>query len=68
MTKLAKGISLYPGLGRPLEDCLRRLEEAAALGITRLFLSFHIPETDPEAFEREVAPLLAGPGNCPWKP
>lgn len=55
---LIKGISLYPGLGRPLEECLRRLEEAAEVGITRIFLSFHIPETDPEAFDREVAPLL----------
>ena len=26
MTKLTKGISLYPGLGRPLEENLRRLE------------------------------------------
>lgn len=58
MTKLTKGISLYPGLGRPLEENLRRLEEAAELGITRLFLSFHIPETDPAAFDREVEPLL----------
>lgn len=58
MTKLTKGISLYPGLGRPLEENLRRLEEAAELGITRLFLSFHIPETDPAAVDREVEPLL----------
>lgn len=58
MTKLTKGISLYPGLGRPLEENLRRLEKAAELGITRLFLSFHIPETDPAAFDREVEPLL----------
>lgn len=58
MTKLTKGISLYPGLGRPLEENLLRLEEAAELGITRLFLSFHIPETDPAAFDREVEPLL----------
>ena len=52
MTKLTKGISLYPGLGRPLEENLRRLEEAAELGITRLFLSFHIPEPAPAAFDR----------------
>ena len=56
---LHKGISLYPGLGMPLEDMLRRLEEAAELGADRLFLSFHIPETDPAAFDRQVAPLLA---------
>lgn len=67
MTKLTKGISLYPGLGRPLEENLRRLEEAAELGITRLFLSFHIPETDPAAFDREVEPLLRRPGPWAWK-
>lgn len=53
-----KGISLYPGLGMPLEEMLRRLEMAAGLGVDRLFLSFHIPETDPDAFGRQVAPLL----------
>lgn len=56
---LHKGISLYPGLGMPLEDMLRRLDEAAGLGVDRLFLSFHIPETDPAAFDRQVAPLLS---------
>lgn len=56
---LHKGISLYPGLGMPLDDMLQRLEEAAGLGVDRLFLSFHIPETDPAAFDRQVAPLLS---------
>lgn len=56
---LHKGISLYPGLGMPLEEMLRRLETAAGLGVDRLFLSFHIPETDPAAFDRQVAPLLS---------
>ena len=54
-----KGISLYPGLGMPLDEMLRRLDEAAGLGVDRLFLSFHIPETDPAAFDRQVAPLLS---------
>ena len=54
-----KGISLYPGLGMSLDEMLQRLEEAAGLGVDRLFLSFHIPETDPAAFECQVAPLLA---------
>lgn len=56
---LHKGISLYPGLGMPLDEMLGRLETAAGLGMDRLFLSFHIPETDPAAFDRQVAPLLA---------
>ena len=56
---LHKGISLYPGLGMPLDEMLRRLDEAAGLGVDRLFLSFHIPETDPAAFDRQVAPLLS---------
>jgi hypothetical protein len=43
----------------PLDDMLQRLEEAAGLGVDRLFLSFHIPETDPAAFDRQVAPLLS---------
>lgn len=56
---LHKGISLYPGLGMPLDEMLQRLETAAGLGVDRLFLSFHIPETDPDAFARQVAPVLA---------
>jgi hypothetical protein len=43
----------------PLDDMLQRLDEAAGLGVDRLFLSFHIPETDPAAFDRQVAPLLS---------
>jgi hypothetical protein len=52
------GISLYPGLGMDRETCRQRLQEAARLGISRLFLSFHLPEADPDAFRREVRPLL----------
>lgn len=55
---LHKGISLYPGLGMPLDEMLERLEIAAGMGMDRLFLSFHIPETDPAAFERQVTLLL----------
>ena len=40
------GISLYPGLGRSCADELALLEEAAAMGITRVFTSLHIPESD----------------------
>ena len=58
MTELAKGISLYPGLDHSLEENLERLRTAAGMGISRLFLSFHIPETDPAAFGATVQPLL----------
>ena len=56
--RLLKGISLYPGLDRCPEENLARLDQAAALGFTDLFLSFHIPETDEGAFARQVSPLL----------
>ena len=58
MTDLAKGISLYPGLEHSLEENLEQLRTAAEMGISRLFLSFHIPETDPAAFGETVQPLL----------
>ena len=40
------------------KTCLQRLRDAAGRGVKRLFLSFHLPETDTEAFNREVQPLL----------
>ena len=57
--RMHRGISLYPGLGRSAGENLARLEQAADLGFTDLFLSFHIPETDEGAFAQQVAPLLA---------
>ena len=56
--RMHRGISLYPGLDRTPEENLARLEQAADLGFTDLFLSFHIPETDEKAFSRQVTPLL----------
>lgn len=38
------GISIFPGMGYPLEDNLRYLEEASKRGFTRFFTSLHIPE------------------------
>ena len=49
---------MYPGLDHSLEENLERLRTAAGMGISRLFLSFHIPETDPAAFGATVQPLL----------
>lgn len=57
--RMHRGISLYPGLDRSAGENLARLEQAADLGFTDLFLSFHIPETDEGAFAQQVAPLLA---------
>ncbi len=38
------GISVFPGMGYPLEDNLKYLEEASKRGFTRVFTSLHIPE------------------------
>lgn len=60
---MEKGISLYPGLGMELGECLVRLEQAADLGLTRLFLSFHLPEADAGQFAAVMDPLLAAAGR-----
>ena len=52
------GISVYPGLGGTIQEKTARIERAAALGMTRLFTSFHIPETDPAAFRKELQAVL----------
>lgn len=53
------GISLYPGLSGTAEEHIQLLEKAAAAGITRLFTSLHIPETDNTALRKELHCLLA---------
>lgn len=53
------GISIYPGLRGSIREKTGLIEEAAALGIHRLFTSFHIPETDAAAFHRELDAVLA---------
>lgn len=53
------GISIYPGLRGSIREKTGLIEEAAALGIHRLFTSFHIPETDVAAFHRELEAVLA---------
>ncbi|ETA81039.1 MupG family TIM beta-alpha barrel fold protein [Youngiibacter fragilis] len=47
------GISIFPGMGYPLEDSLKYLEEASKRGFTRVFTSLHIPEAD-SALEYEA--------------
>ena len=52
------GISIYPGLDNSIEENLQLINDAAKHGITRLFTSLHIPETDPAAFQQELHLLL----------
>lgn len=53
------GISVYPGLNTPLKDSLSLIERAASSGITRLFTSLQIPETDTAVFRTELIELLS---------
>ena len=53
------GHSIYPGLRGSIREKTGLIEEAAALGIHRLFTSFHIPETDAAAFHEELDAVLA---------
>lgn len=52
------GISLYPGLGMSRKEQQSRIHRAAAYGITRLFTSLHIPETDETRFVEEWQAML----------
>lgn len=53
------GISVYPGLGTPMEAQLALIRRAAACGITHLFTSLHIPETNKKNFPKEWQTMLA---------
>ncbi|MGP1367207.1 MAG: DUF871 domain-containing protein [Schwartzia sp. (in: firmicutes)] len=53
------GISVYPGLGTPIEAKLALIRRAAASGMTRLFTSLHIPETNKKIFVKEWQAMLA---------
>ena len=53
------GISVYPGLGTPMEAQLALLRRAAASGMTRLFTSLHIPETNKKIFAKEWQTMMA---------
>ncbi len=55
---MANGISLYPGLdNKPLEN-LKLIEDAARAGLTRIFTSLQIPESDTRALKAELGTLL----------
>ncbi len=55
---MQNGISIYPGLDNSLEENLQLIDTAAQKGITRLFTSFHIPETNKRVFKEEVGIIL----------
>lgn len=54
-----KGISLYPGLGYPLDLSFQYLELAQKNGFSRLFTSLHIPEANPQNIVFEFKQLVA---------
>jgi uncharacterized protein len=52
------GISIYPGLDNSFEENAQLIDTASQNGITRLFTSFHIPETNISRFKAELGELL----------
>lgn len=52
------GVSIYPGLNGSAATHLGLLEKAAIAGVTRIFTSLHIPETDTAALQEELRELL----------
>ena len=55
---LQNGISIYPGLDNTLEENLALIDKAAAAGLTRVFTSLHIPESNRETLKHEIGTLL----------
>lgn len=55
---MVKGISLYLGMDRTLEENLKLMEEAAQLGYTKVFLSLHIPEADAHLVEKDLGTVV----------
>ena len=55
---MQKGISLYVGLNNSAEENLQLLHRAADMGITRVFTSLHIPETNPLTVKAELSQLF----------
>lgn len=52
------GISLYPGLVSYDRPFAAIIAQAASYGISRIFTSLHIPETDTDALRRDLRALL----------
>ena len=55
---MQKGISLYVGLNNTAEENLQLLHKAASMGISRIFTSLHIPETNPLTVKEELSSLF----------
>lgn len=55
---MKKGISIYPGLDNTRQENLTLVQSAAKLGITRIFTSLQIPETNKHSFLTELQELL----------
>ena len=55
---MSSGISIYPGLDNSVEENLQLINLAHKHGITRIFTSFHIPETDKTRFHQEAFTIL----------
>lgn len=55
---MVKGISIYLGLEKTLEENIALMKEAAKLGFTKVFLSLHIPEADADLVEKELGAVV----------
>lgn len=55
---MRNGISVYAGLNTTLEENISLIETAASFGLSRIFTSAQIPETDDKFFE-DFAEILA---------
>ena len=52
------GISIYPGLDNTPKENISLIKSAAKLGVTRIFTSLHIPETDQRALKEEFSAIV----------
>ncbi len=55
---MEKGIAIYIGLDNTAQENLNLLEQATGLGITKVFSSLHIPETNTETIKEELQAIL----------
>ena len=55
---MKNGIAIYPGLDNTKEENIALIEAAAKAGLTRLFTSLQIPETDVEKMKAELSETL----------
>lgn len=52
------GISVYPGLDNNRKENLHLIESAAKLGVTRIFTSLHIPESNTAILKEEFSDIV----------